>query len=146
MNKWFNPTLYDRCNYLSMLGFKLFHVSKLGSSVSLLSKNHIPQSCQIFTWSVDYDYVITSTYPICPGMYVQLARDRSYKHDDIIKWKHFPCNWPFVKGIHGSLVYSPHHGPWHGVLMFSLTYARTNIWANNWDDWDLKCITLVMSL
>ena len=20
-------------------------------------------------------------------------------HDDVIKWKHFPCNWPFVRGI-----------------------------------------------
>ena len=23
-------------------------------------------------------------------------------HDDVIKWKHFPCNWPFVWGIHRS--------------------------------------------
>ena len=23
-------------------------------------------------------------------------------HDDVIKWKHFPCNWPFVRGIHRS--------------------------------------------
>ena len=23
-------------------------------------------------------------------------------HDDVIKWKHFPCNWPFVLGIHRS--------------------------------------------
>ena len=21
-------------------------------------------------------------------------------HDDVIKWKHFPCYWPFVRGIH----------------------------------------------
>ena len=23
-------------------------------------------------------------------------------HDDVIKWKHFPRYWPFVRGIHGS--------------------------------------------
>ena len=23
-----------------------------------------------------------------------------YLHDDVIKWKHFPRNWPFVRGIH----------------------------------------------
>ena len=23
-------------------------------------------------------------------------------HDDVIKWKHFPRNWPFVQGIHRS--------------------------------------------
>ena len=21
-------------------------------------------------------------------------------HNDVIKWKHLPCNWPFVRGIH----------------------------------------------
>ena len=30
--------------------------------------------------------------------------------DDVIKWKHFPRNWPFVRGIHRSLVNSPHKG------------------------------------
>ena len=28
-------------------------------------------------------------------------------HDDVIKWKHFPRHWPFVWGIHRSLVNSP---------------------------------------
>ena len=23
-------------------------------------------------------------------------------HDDVIKWKHFPRYWPFVRGIHRS--------------------------------------------
>ena len=25
-----------------------------------------------------------------------------YSHDDVIKWKHFPRYWPFVRGIHRS--------------------------------------------
>ena len=25
-----------------------------------------------------------------------------WSHDDVIKWKHFPRNWPFVRGIHRS--------------------------------------------
>ena len=25
-----------------------------------------------------------------------------FRHDDVIKWKHFPRNWPFVRGIHRS--------------------------------------------
>ena len=33
-----------------------------------------------------------------------------YSHDDIIKWKHFPRYWPFVRGIHQSPVNSPHKG------------------------------------
>ena len=31
-------------------------------------------------------------------------------HDDLIKWKHFPREWPFVRGIHRSPVNSPHEG------------------------------------
>ena len=31
MDKYFHPTLYNGCNYLSMLGLKLNHVSKWGS-------------------------------------------------------------------------------------------------------------------
>ena len=45
-------------------------------------------------------------------------------HDDVIKWKHFPCYWPFVRGIRRSPVNSPHKGQWHGALMFSLICAR----------------------
>ena len=47
-------------------------------------------------------------------------------HDDVIKWKHFPCYWPFVRGIHRSPVNSPRKGQWREALMFSLIYARIN--------------------
>ena len=42
------------------------------------------------------------------------------RHDDVIKWKHLPRYWPFVRGIHRSQVNSPHNGQWRGALMFSL--------------------------
>ena len=32
-------------------------------------------------------------------------------HDDVIKWKHFPRYWPFVRGIHRFPVISPHKRP-----------------------------------
>ena len=54
-------------------------------------------------------------------------------HDDVIKWKHFPCYWSFVRGIHRWPVNTPHKGQWLGALMFSLIYAWTNGWANNRD-------------
>ena len=59
-------------------------------------------------------------------------------HDDVIKWKHFPRYWPFVRGIHRSPVNSPHKGQWHGALMFSLIWARTNTWVNNCEAGDLR--------
>ena len=39
-------------------------------------------------------------------------------HDDVIKWKHFPRYWPFVRGIHRPPVNSPHKGQWRGALLF----------------------------
>ena len=44
-------------------------------------------------------------------------------HEDVIKWKHFPRYWLFVRGIHRSPVNSPHKGQWRGALMFSLICA-----------------------
>ena len=52
-------------------------------------------------------------------------------HDDVIKWKHFPCYWPFVRRIHRSPVNSPHKGQWRGALKFSLIWAWLNGWVNN---------------
>ena len=36
-----------------------------------------------------------------------------YAQNDVIKWKHFPRYWPFVRGIHRSPVNSPHRGLWY---------------------------------
>ena len=61
-----------------------------------------------------------------------------YIHDDVIKWKHFPRNWPFVREIHRSPVNFPHKGQWRGALMFSLIYAWINDWVNNREAGDLR--------
>ena len=37
-------------------------------------------------------------------------------HGDVIKWKHFPRDWPFVRGSHRSPVNSPHKGQWRGAF------------------------------
>ena len=59
-------------------------------------------------------------------------------HDDVIKWKHFPRYWPFVRGIHRWTVNSPHKGQWRGALMFSLICAWINGWLNNSEAGDLR--------
>ena len=59
-------------------------------------------------------------------------------HDDVIKWKHFPRNWPFVREIHRSPVNFPHKGQWRGALMFSLINAWINDWVNNREASDLR--------
>ena len=59
-------------------------------------------------------------------------------HDDVIKWKHFLRNWPFVRGIYRSPVNSPHKGQWRGALMFSLICVWINGWVNNREAGDLR--------
>ena len=63
---------------------------------------------------------------------ILLDRNEFYQfHDDVIKWKHFPHYWPFVRGIHRSPVISPHKGQWRGALIFSLICVWINGWVNN---------------
>ena len=57
-----------------------------------------------------------------------------HTHDDVIKWKHFPRYWPFVRGIHRS----PHKGQGRGALMFSLICVWINGWVNNREAGDLR--------
>ena len=61
-----------------------------------------------------------------------------YNHDDVIKWKNFPCYWTFVWGIHRSPLNSPHKSQWRGALMFSLICARINGWVNNGEAEDFR--------
>ena len=67
-----------------------------------------------------------------------MAQSYTIFHDDVIKWKHFPRHWPFVRGIHRSPVNSPHKGQWRGALMFSLICAWIHGWVNNRDAGDLR--------
>ena len=76
-------------------------------------------------------YIVTTRQPL-------QQRTLDPDHDDVIKWKHFPRYWPFVRGIHRSPVNSPHKGQWRGALMFSLMCARINSWVNNREAGDLR--------
>ena len=59
------------------------------------------------------------------------------QHDDVIKWKHFPRYWPFVRGIHRSPVDSPHKGQWRSFDV-SLVCTWANSWVNNRETGDLR--------
>ena len=52
--------------------------------------------------------------------------DHDVRHDDVIKWKHFPRYWPIVRGIHRG-----HKGQWRGAFIFSLICVWINGWVNN---------------
>ena len=59
-------------------------------------------------------------------------------HHDVIKWKHFPRYWPFVRVIHRWPVNSSHKGQWHGSSMFSLICAWIIGWVNNCEAGELR--------
>ena len=67
------------------------------------------------------------------------------KNDDVIKRKHFPRYWPFVRGIHRSPVNSPHKVQWRGALMFSLICAWRNGWVNNGEAGNLRRHRTIMT-
>ena len=59
-------------------------------------------------------------------------------HDDVIKWKHLPRYWLFVRRIHRSSVNSPQKGQWRGALMFSFICVWISGWVNNREAGDLR--------
>ena len=89
----------------------------------------------ISSYLIIFTCITKQTFGINPAV---TTVQRSTSHDDVIKWKHFPRYWPFVRGIHRSTVNSPHKGQWRGALMFSLMCARINSWVNNREAGDLR--------
>ena len=71
-------------------------------------------------------------------MHTPLQWLRQNIHDDVIKWKHLPRYWSFVRGIHWSPLISLHNGQWHGAVMFYLICVWINCWVNNREAGDLR--------
>ena len=94
------------------------------------------QYCSHLTWNDS----ATNQVPM-QGLQIYsnaLSYNNSKVHDDVMKWKHFPRYWPFVRGIHRVPVNSLHKGQWRGALMFSLICAWRNDWVNIREAGDLR--------
>ena len=52
---------------------------------------------------------INNTLPLIPRLYRNDSwnLEKYCNHDDAIKWKHFPRNWPFMRWIHRPPINSP---------------------------------------
>ena len=59
-------------------------------------------------------------------------------HDDVIKWKHFPGYWPFVRGIHRPLVNSRTKANDAELWCFRWSAPEINGWVNNREAGDLR--------
>ena len=53
-------------------------------------------------------------------------------YDDIIIWKHFLYYWLFVRGIHQSLVDSPHKGPVAQSFVVFFDVCLNKQWSHQW--------------
>ena len=81
--------------------------------------------CTFFTF---YIPLLQLTYicftNMCHCLYtIIMFRWKCRNHDDVMKWKHVPRYWYFVRRVHRSSVNSPHRGQWRGALMFYLILA-----------------------
>ena len=99
-------------------------------SVSIAHSLEILQSCIKPSLRMLASTLTTSVIPSPIEVLVRL-------HDNVIKWKHFPRYWPFLRGIHRSPMNSPHKGQWRRALLFSLICARNNGWLNKCEAGDL---------
>ena len=95
---------------------------------------------RLYSWCthLEFQTSYTSCFIHCLKRHLLHLIFEGMLHDDVIKWKHFPRNWPFVRGIHRSPVNSLHKGQWRGALMFTLICARINDWVNNRGAGDLR--------
>ena len=74
----------------------------------------------------------------CPAVQKPLWKENQCLHDDVMRWRHFPRYWLFVRGINRWPVNSPHKGQWRGAFMFSLACGWINSWVNNRGAGDLR--------
>ena len=115
-------------NLLSSLIFSIFHQPECTGYLLDIT---------VIIWQVSPQLNYSDTHQI--WMWFKESNGYFHKsHDDVIKWKHFPRYWPFVRRIHWSPVYSPHKGQWRGALMFSLICVLINGWVNNREAGDLR--------
>ena len=66
--------------------------------------------CSTVIWRGSRVMYVALCYIAMTSFCVMLLGMHPPVHDDVIKWKHFPHYWPFVQGIHWSLVNSPYKG------------------------------------
>ena len=85
-----------------------------------------------------YLLILTNEFSPTRSMMDLSAAELSNVNDDVMKWKHFPRYWPFVRGIHRSPVNPPHEGQWRRALTFSLICTWISCWTNNRDAGDLR--------
>ena len=79
-----------------------FHHSHIGSILTLMLSSTLHEVLWIIIWSMNHGRndmpILWSKWNIFKVVFGHCPRFHM-KHDDVIKWKHFPRYWPFCAGI-----------------------------------------------
>ena len=97
-SSWYQDMILDCLPTKNILGLQV----KCSKHFVHITENRKLFWCKLFVFSA----AIIHTDPLY-GHLISIS-PRTSKHDDVIKWKHFPHYWPFVWGIHRSAVDFPH--------------------------------------
>ena len=109
-------------------------VQEMRLNATIQCKDTCPIPCEEMTYEYDVSSLTCSLgvrYPLQFKQHIRNRKDHAHGfmkwkyHDDVIKWKHFPRFWPFVRGIHQSPVDSPNKGQWQKAFIFSLICTWT---------------------
>ena len=90
---WMMPTLIYSCNYSQISYHACFSKIVRDKLLSTI----INQTHDFTHWDQDTLADILQTIFSNAFLWMKIS-----VHDDVIKWKHFPCYWPFVWEIHRS--------------------------------------------
>ena len=116
--------LYTACMVIECSSFKYgVFIKKIIFSIDVeclqndkMFSIYIRCSCdnRIFTFiHLNIVLIVIEHYPLTDRVYLTMCfmymdhhwgclNKSIFSHDDVIKWKHFPRNWSFVRGIHRS--------------------------------------------
>ena len=97
-------SIRPNCFPVSACTLYLFHqylVVDIQGSCAIKAKHVLPP-CEFFHIALDNIYEFDPR-----NIWSQVQSVTTGTHDDVIKWRHLPRYWPFVRGIHRSPVNSP---------------------------------------
>ena len=81
-------------------------------------QNTATESWSLYSFQLKVRVIMMLTLSSLVEPEVDIKTASGTTHDDVIKWKHFPRYWPFVRGIHRWPV--THKGQWRFDVFFDM--------------------------
>ena len=88
----------------------------------------------VIKWLLMFDEAIAAHLVTCICWFIRVPVLECV-HNDVIKWKHFPLYWPFVRGIDRSPVNSQHKGQWRWSFDVFFDLHLIKRLSKHWRGW-----------